>query len=259
MNVLITGAHSGIGRELVRQYLAEGATVVAADLQSVAALEALPGGTLIPLLLDVADPAAVEAAAAQVSAILPHLDILFNNAGVVGGGDSFEDFDPARFLKIFQVNTAAPITVARAFLPLLKKSTHGRVLTLTSRTAVLFPSKVHAGASYGYAASKAALHRLLPLLAADLAAAGVTSVGISPGLVETDMTRGPAGERQRLAPEVAVTGLRFAAAGLSRAHAGSFVRWDGALCRWLAPAETDADLQRTLPVLPDPYHLAPAP
>jgi NAD(P)-dependent dehydrogenase (short-subunit alcohol dehydrogenase family) len=255
MNILITGAARGIGRELVRQYLAAGDTVVAADIGAIPEPETLVGGTLIPIVFDVSDPASVQTAAAQVGEILPHLDILFNNAGIVGEADRFDNFDPLLFQRVFQINTLAPVTVAKAFLPLLKKSAHGRVLTLTSRTGVLFPTPANSGAGYGYIASKAALHRLLPLLGADLGRQGVTSVGISPGLVETDMTRGPAGERHRLSPEIAVSGMRQTAAALTRAHAGSFLRWDGTLCRWLAPVESGEDLQYTLPILPDPFIL----
>lgn len=260
MNVLITGAGRGIGRELVRQYLASGATVVAATRKPEPVLADFPGGRLVPLLVDVGDPASVEAAARTLTAQLPHLDILFNNAGVGGHQDQFSVLQVDDLLALFRINTFGPILIARAFLPLLAAAPHGRVLSLTSRTGVLFekvPTRSHPGSGYGYCASKAALHRLIPLLAADLNARGVTAVGIDPGFVETDMTRGFAGNRHQISPELCVRGLREVAAALTPAHAGSFLRWNGRICRWLAPAEGPEDLQLTPPNLPDPFRLDP--
>lgn len=257
-SVLITGAARGIGRELVRQYLAAGATVIAATRAPEPALAALPGAErLVPLRLDVADPASIAAAADELAARVSRLDLLFNNAGLVGRDDGFASLKPEAFFEVLRVNTLGPVLVARSFLPLLAAAPHGRVLTLTSRTGVLFENtSATAGSGYAYGASKAALHRLIPALAADLRARGVTAVGVDPGFVETDMTRGFAGDRHQLSPETCARGLRAVADALTPAHAGALLRWNGAACRWHAPAETAEDRQLVPPVLPDPFVLA---
>ncbi len=255
MILLVTGAARGIGRELVRQYLADGATVVAATRNPAPDLANLPGGHLIPLALDAASPESIHAAARALEGRVPHLDALFNNAATLARADHFADFSLDAFLDVIRVNTAGPVLVARAFLPFLKAAPHGRVLTLTSRTGILPPTPPAKGGAYGYCASKAAMHRLLPLLAADLQAEGVTSVGVNPGFVETDVTRGHAAGRHLLSAETSVRGIRQAAAALTPAHAGCLLRWDGALCRWFPPPETEEDLQIVPPVLPEPFVL----
>ncbi len=255
MNILITGAARGIGRELVRQYLAEGNTVVAATRGPASGLESFPGGKLIPVAMDVADPDSIQVAKTLIATQIDHVDILFNNAGVSGEGDHFEDFDPRQFLRTIEINTISPVIVSRAFLPLLEKSAAPVVLTLSSRTGVLFKGEPKPGSSYAYCSSKAALHRLLPFLAADLAAFGIISVGIDPGFVDTDMTGGQIGDRFKLTPEMSVRGIRHVAAAVTLKHSGAFLRWDGQSCQWFPAPESDRDLQLIAPTLSEPFNL----
>jgi NAD(P)-dependent dehydrogenase (short-subunit alcohol dehydrogenase family) len=256
--VLITGVGRGISFELVRQYLADGATVVAATRAPVPALEsleALGSGHIIPLSLDVSDQESVDSAAAILSNYVPQIDILYNNAGVAGINDRLADFSAEELLRVMRVNTIAPLMVARAFHPLLLAAGHARILTLVSRIGALFSTKPEPGSGYAYAISKAALHRALKMLAADFRKDGIISVGIDPGFVETDMTRGFAGQRHQLMPEQSVSYIRRVAAALTQEHSGCFMRWNGRICRWLAPSENAEDMQMEAPVLPDPFVL----
>lgn len=247
--VLITGANRGIGFEFVKQYLARGARVFAGCRRPDAAedLQALAGQSpdrCRPLQLDVADDAQVHAAAAEVARHVDHLDILVNNAGTLAADEGgLDGFDPERMLNVVRVNAIGPMLTTRAFRGMLAAASAGRMIALTSRVGVLRPGVPTGGQVSSYAISKAALHRAIPMIGAELRADRVIVAGMDPGWVATDMTAVPTGNRYQLSPAESVAGMIAAADRLTLDQTGQLWRWNGELSRWYPPAETPDERQ----------------
>jgi NAD(P)-dependent dehydrogenase (short-subunit alcohol dehydrogenase family) len=131
---LITGATSGIGRAAAAQLAAAGWTVWVAGRGSerAEATAAQVGGR--PLQLDVTDPASVAAAAAAVT----RLDVLVNNAGISPDYSvPLVDADAELFRRTYETNVFGVVVVTNAFLPALRRSTHPRIVNVSSGTSSL--------------------------------------------------------------------------------------------------------------------------
>ncbi|MDO5659169.1 MAG: SDR family NAD(P)-dependent oxidoreductase [Paracoccus sp. (in: a-proteobacteria)] len=210
-HILITGGNRGIGQQMATQALARGWQVTVTSRGGDG-----PKGAAV-LRLDVTDHAALGAAAAGLGAV----DILVNNAGVNPGGaqDPLEmDFD--LFAQVLAVNTLAPLAVAQAFLPNLRASGAGRILSISSQMSWMGYRKPD---QIAYRASKAALNKVMQGLATRLEAEQIPVALIDPGWVRTDMG-GPDADLE--AAEVA-GGILDVAAGLDMARTGAFLRYDG--------------------------------
>ncbi len=174
---LVTGANRGIGRHFATQLLERGATKVYATARDETAID-LPG--VIPLRLDVTDPASVAAAAALASDV----DLLVNNAGVsFGQGLVTGDLDQLRLE--FETNFWGLVSTTRAFAPVLAANGGGAILNVLSRLAWL----TMPGAS-GYAASKAAGWSLTDGVRLELAGQGTQVTGLYLSGTDTDMMAG---------------------------------------------------------------------
>ena len=134
--VLITGAAGGIGRLLAHGAAERGATLVlwdrdAARLHQVRDEVASAGATVLADVVDLADRAAIAAAAQQVLDQVGRIDVLINNAGVVTGKRLTEASDED-VLQSFAVNALAPIWATRAFLPRMIDAGRGHIVTVSS-------------------------------------------------------------------------------------------------------------------------------
>lgn len=171
--VLVTGANRGLGKALVDEALRMGATRVYA-----CARQPLTHGDarVTPLVLDVTNPAQLQAAVEKVGA----LDILINNAGIFIQGDVK---DRGTLERVLAVNLFGTYDVTLAFVPILNRSRSAivNVLSLSSLAAVPFDP--------AYSISKAAAFSLTQSLRALLAGRGVTVHAVLPGPIDTDMTR----------------------------------------------------------------------
>lgn len=220
--ILITGANRGIGFHLAREALNKDWRVYGSVRTETQAEEtaAKIGAGFTPLVFDVTDHAAVSAAAASLDAAI---DILINNAGTIGPPDADQttlkmDFDG--FARTLEINTLAPLAVAQAFLPQIRKSDHGRIMTVSSQMAWMGYAKSD---RIAYRASKAAVNKVMQGLATDLAPEGIAVCLIDPGWVQTDMG-GPAAN---LTPEEVARGIISVADGLKLARTGQFIEWTG--------------------------------
>jgi NAD(P)-dependent dehydrogenase (short-subunit alcohol dehydrogenase family) len=193
---VVTGANRGIGREVVRQLAAEGWLVVlgardAARGRAAAAQLGGTGGDVLACELDVADESSVRTAAARVQAELGRCDALVNNAAIDYDTDArAATADLDRVHRAMETNLYGAWRTALAFLPLLRRSPHPRLVNVSSGTGSL--SSMGPGTP-GYSVSKAALNALTRILAAELRADGVLVNAVCPGWVATDM--GGAGGR----------------------------------------------------------------
>jgi NAD(P)-dependent dehydrogenase (short-subunit alcohol dehydrogenase family) len=197
---LITGASTGIGRATALLLHAAGWTVLAgvrdpaageslvAHAEAHASARAGANGRMLPLRLDVTDPAQlaaarerVDAAAADASASARGgLDALVNNAGIVIGGP-LELVSAEDMRTQFEVNVFAPIAVTQALLPALRRA-GGRIVFVSS-----IGGRVSMAFTAPYAASKHALEAFGDALRVELHNSGVQVALVEPGSVATPM------------------------------------------------------------------------
>jgi NAD(P)-dependent dehydrogenase (short-subunit alcohol dehydrogenase family) len=230
--VMVTGSSGGIGLELARQAAARGDRVVAASRQGSAALRKLAAAhpdRVIELALDPGSQESVIAARAGLEGRVDAIDILINNAGVYSRWSRHWDPDATLFdtvtqdelVDTFRINAAGPMLVIEHFLNLVRASSRGRILNVSSRVGSV--SAKTTGGDYAYAASKAALNIMTRALAAELAPEGIVVIAITPGWVRTEM----GGRSAALSPEESVRGILAVAAKLTPKDAGRFLDYQG--------------------------------
>jgi NAD(P)-dependent dehydrogenase (short-subunit alcohol dehydrogenase family) len=187
--VIVTGGASGIGRALGEALAREGAEVVLADLEAalaeeVAAAIRAAGGRARAATLDVTDGAAVERLVRETAAAAGRLDYLFNNAGIVVGGEAAE-FQPRHWDRVIDVNLRGVIHGVQAAYPLMRQQGFGHIVN-TASVAGLIPLAGMAS----YSASKHAVVGLSNALRIEAAEYGVRVSALCPGAVETAIVGG---------------------------------------------------------------------
>jgi NAD(P)-dependent dehydrogenase (short-subunit alcohol dehydrogenase family) len=205
---LVTGANKGIGREIAGRLAALGSTVLLAARDATrraGVVEALraAGGDVHPLALDVTDPAGVAAAAAEIEQRFGRLDVLVNNAGISGGSapdllagqvPGAADLDVIR--QVFDTNVFGVIAVTEAVLGLLRRSTGGRIVNMSSSVGSLArmsdPEHYFARmpGSLAYSPSKCALNQITVQYAKQLRPEGILVNAADPGACATDFSAG---------------------------------------------------------------------
>lgn len=182
---ILTGASSGIGRELARELSQRGARLVLTARRE-DRLQALErelrdgSGEVISVPGDITDPALRQRLIETAERELGELDLLINNAGM-GVFGPFAEADEARLRQTFEVNFFAPVELIRAALPLLKQSRRGMIVNVSSvlgHFAVPLKSE--------YCASKFALHGFSDALRMELRAEGVDVLLVSPSTTATE-------------------------------------------------------------------------
>lgn len=177
---LVSGAGRGIGREIARQLVEEHGYLVLAGARDPSKVDLK--GSVVPLELDITDPASVEAARKTIASDPGRLDVLINNAGVGGPADRAADADLYEVHRVLETNLFGAWRLAQATLPLLRTSDDPRIVNVSSGMGQL------ADMGGGYAAyriSKTALNALTRVLAAE--ELGIRVNSICPGWVRTDM------------------------------------------------------------------------
>lgn len=224
--VVVAGASRGIGLEFVRQYAADGWSVIAGcrDPARAEALNAVFGEVEVHAL-DVASGGSVATFAAAVGE--RPVDLLLAVAGVFGGDHQHRpgEIDYDAWLRTLAVNTLGPVRLLDALLPNLKAGEGRRFVALTSGMG----STAENGGGYiAYRSSKAALNNAVKTLSLALANDGIVCVALNPGWVKTDM----GGPSARLTPEESVSAMRERIAGYGPADSGRFLSWDGKQFEW---------------------------
>lgn len=182
---LVTGAASGMGAATAELLAAEGATVILADLNEQLGNDVARriGGDATFIKLDVADPAAWDGVAAEVTRRHGRLDILVNSAGVVLIA-GIEDTSPEQFNRVMAINAGGTYLACRAMLPLLRKSPHASIVNIASTA-----SHQGFGLGFAYGASKGAVRTMTKSLAAYCQDQGfpIRCNSIHPNEIETPM------------------------------------------------------------------------
>lgn len=188
---LVTGANGGIGSEIARALLRAGAAKIycgARQVDSLRTLTSVAPDRLVPIQLDVTDPASL----AKAAAVCPDVTLLINNAGWNSNEGLFSAnaIDNAR--REMETNFLGTFAVSRAFQPILAKNGGGGLVNLIT---VVAHSNLPVMSTY--AASKAALLSLTQGLRAELREQGTHVMGVLPGAVDTPMTPGFEGMKMR--------------------------------------------------------------
>jgi NAD(P)-dependent dehydrogenase (short-subunit alcohol dehydrogenase family) len=175
---LVTGATRGIGAAIARRLTADGAEVIATGTQP--RTEA-PEGCAEYRAVDFSDTAAIESFADEIAG--RGVDVLVNSAGI-NAIDPFAEIAPHDFDRIQAVNVRAPFLLSRAVLPGMRERSWGRIVNIGSIFGTV--SKAERGS---YSISKFALDGMTAALAAEVARDGVLVNTVSPGVIETELTR----------------------------------------------------------------------
>jgi NAD(P)-dependent dehydrogenase (short-subunit alcohol dehydrogenase family) len=185
---LVTGASTGIGRALVEGLAARGMAVAGVARtedrlrSAMAEVAAATGARTFAVAADVTDRASVEAAVGAVVAELGQVDLLVNNAGVI---DALEvplwEADPDQWWDVVTSHVKGSFLLARAVVPWMVLRNRGRVVNLASGMSVR--------ARPEYSAAKTGLMRMTEALAGALEGSDVRAFDVSPGVVDTQMTR----------------------------------------------------------------------
>jgi NAD(P)-dependent dehydrogenase (short-subunit alcohol dehydrogenase family) len=183
--VLITGAASGIGRQLALSLAAEGARVAGLDLQGPALdnLAAdLKGRPVATAVADVTDAAAVRDAVARLEAQLGPTDLLIASAGI-GRETSATDFRAEDMAAVINVNLLGVVNGIAAVLPGMRERRRGHLAALSSCASYRGLPRMA-----GYCASKAGVNAVLDALRVELRPFHIAVTTICPGWVRTPMT-----------------------------------------------------------------------
>lgn len=190
-SVFITGADKGLGFSLVQQFLRAGARVFAGQYQANSDLSDLTKSfpqTFTPVPLDVTQLDSVSQAADTVAKLVPALDILINNAGVMlETRTPLLELDLAH-LPLFEtldVNTFGPLRMVQQFLPLLEKGDHKLILNISSEAGSI--ANCWRESEFAYSMSKAALNMQSRILQNYLKPRGFKILAVHPGWMRTDM------------------------------------------------------------------------
>ena len=185
---VITGASSGIGRQIAESLAGAGAAVALLArsqrrLKKVAAAILEQGGRVEVCSADVTDENAIERVAGQVSGKLGTCDILVNNAGI-NIRRPLEEFTRQDWDRVLDTNLTAPFVMCQTFVPGMREKKFGRIINIASIMAhISLPNRT------AYSATKAGLLGLTKSLALELAPYNITANGISPGPIATEMLK----------------------------------------------------------------------
>jgi 3-oxoacyl-[acyl-carrier protein] reductase len=226
---LITGASTGIGRHLAEGLAARGMAVAGLARNeerlsaAMAEVAGATGGRTLAVAADVTDRAAVQAAVDRVVDELGRVDLLVNNAGVIDEAElPLWEADPDQWWDVVSVNIRGAFLLTRAVVPWMVLRNRGRIVNIASGMSI------RARAEYSaYSVAKTGLMRMTEALTDALEGSDVRAFDVSPGVVDTAMTRSMAiwrGYEDWTPPERVVEMIAAIAAGELDAWSGRFLR-----------------------------------
>lgn len=249
-NAIITGANQGLGLEIARAFLKEGANLVLCARDASKLEEAVrelkgseEGRKIVAVKTDVSDEAQVRALVDRALKEFPRIDILVNNAGVYGPKGPIEDVDSDAWAQAIQINLIGPFYLLKHVLPHMKKNSYGKIINLSGGGATAPLPNISA-----YAASKAALVRLTETIAEEVRATPIDINAIAPGALNT-----------RLLDEVLEAGPEkvgksfYERAVLQKKEGGAPLIKGAELVAFLASSESDGISGKLISAIWDPW------
>lgn len=225
-NVLITGAGRGIGLALAKEFAHHGYRVLGTyrNESSASGLMQLAGANsaVIPIKADVKDEKTFEALKEELKKI-GTLDILINNAGVIGEkARSLLELNISAITGVFETNTFGPMRVAQLAIPFMKSG--GTIAQITSRMGSIADNT--SGGNYDYRMSKAALNMFNMCLAKEFPQ--IVCLALHPGWVQTEM----GGPGASVTVEACARGLFQRITEATSEQSGQFFDYTGASIPW---------------------------
>lgn len=196
---LVTGGGSGIGQATVLRMLAEGGTVVAADvseagLADTAAKAREAADRLTTITMNIAEENSVRDGVAAAVTALGGLDALVNAAGILRSSHTHET-SLDQFEQVLRVNLVGTFLVIREAIPALLDGRGSAVVNFSS-TSAMFAHPYMAA----YAASKGGVQSMTHALAAEYAKQGIRFTAVQPGSISSGMTDGSGQSKQSVGP-----------------------------------------------------------
>jgi NAD(P)-dependent dehydrogenase (short-subunit alcohol dehydrogenase family) len=221
---LVTGGGRGIGANVARELAQAGmrVAVAARTREQVGQIAEEIGG--LALEVDVSGEASVDRMVADTEEKLGPIDLLVNNAGVMGpsGIAVWETEDATEWWRVFEINMLGAFLCCRRVLRGMVQRRSGRIVNVGSGGAHLPVTRGGIGNS-AYGPSKAALHRFGETLAGQAAEHGIAVFTISPGLVRTAMTERFGDDAPWTPPHCAPQLVRALASGRADELSGRYI------------------------------------
>lgn len=248
---VVTGASQGLGYAITRRFVQEGASVLlcartAADLEGASErvrAAATSGAQVLAKRADVSSEADVDRLAKLIEKQFGKLDILVSNAGVLGPKGAIDEVSWSAWSQAISINLLGTVLCCKAFLPLIRQSSRGKILLLSGGGATKPRPFLSA-----YAASKAAVVRFGENLAEELREAGIDVNSIAPGALNT-----------RMLDEVLAAGpdnvgqSEYEAALRQKESGGAPLDRSAELCVYLASSEGDGITGKLISAVWDPW------
>jgi NAD(P)-dependent dehydrogenase (short-subunit alcohol dehydrogenase family) len=182
--ILVAGGTGGLGRAVTLAFVEEQANVTV-TYRKREEFEALPKTSKLEgQIVDVTDPASVDALVSGILAKHGRIDALVNTVGGYTGGVNFWESESKLLDQMLALNVRSGYTLCRAIVPVMLRQKSGSIVNIAAKAAIDHP----AGAA-AYSASKAAAVAMLDSLAADLKGSGVRANSILPSIIDTDANR----------------------------------------------------------------------
>ena len=217
---IVTGGASGMGEMMVKRFVEEGATVIAADINE-ANLEKIKGEHITALKLDVSSDESWKQAIDTVIEKFGRIDILINNAGI--SSEKTADQITAKDWELMhKINGFGPFLGIKHVAPYMKEAQQGAIVNISSYTAL-----VGMGMN-AYTSSKGSVRATFRAAAAELGGFNVRVNAIFPGTIETPMTQALTDAKEQMAMLVRATPMQRLGKPEEVANAALFLASDEA-------------------------------
>ena len=234
---VVSGAAGGIGRAAAIRLAADGAKIEILDIKDASGVVSdirAAGGEAYTQICDVTNGEQIEAAVRAIDKRHGIVDILVNNAGLLSGRTPWHQLTYEEMNRFVQVNYLGYFNVSKAVYPLIKKSEHGRIINVASRTYFLAnPGQM------AYVAAKGAVMGMTRVMAKELGEEAITVNAVAPGMVATPGTEAHSSEeafnrvmmnqaiKKRVTPEHFAGLIAFIASDDAEMITGQMILCDG--------------------------------